>query len=224
MRIGKMKRKSIFVFLLFFMLLIGCVKKDNNPPYIKIEIDGQEGNDGWYISNLTISLFSIDNESKVEETKYRINGGLWMDYVMPFKITKDGFYLIEYYAKDKNGNEIYKNISIRIDKTKPSINFLNFEPGYIYFWGHKFITPRIPRDTIIIGIYNIKVDAKDGLSGLKKVEFYLGDALAFEDDSVPYEWEIKGQTGIYNITAVAYDIAGNTNSICIEDVQIFSFG
>ncbi len=215
--------RKLLILILLVALFAGCIKKDKYPPYIEINIDGKEGSNGWYISNLTISFFAIDNESKIEELKYRINGGIWIDYVIPFKLTKDGFYFIEYYAKDINGNENYKNITLKLDKTKPSINFKNFEAGYIYFRGHKFITPRFPKDTMVIGKYTIEVDASDALSGLKKVEFYLGDSLEMEDESAPFEFDLHG-IGIYNITAVAYDNAGNYNSISIPEVQLFIWG
>ncbi|HDN95726.1 MAG: hypothetical protein DRN29_00490 [Thermoplasmata archaeon] len=216
-------KRIAFVLMVALLLLVGCLeKKEKNPPYIELNIDGEEGDNGWYVSSITITLNAYDNESKIEELKYRINGDMWKDYVMPFRIQNDGFYFIEYYAKDGNGNEIYKNITIKIDKTEPTINFSNFEPGYIYFRGRKMITPRIPRDTMIIGDFTIEAEANDNLAGLQKVEFYLGDGIAFEDNQKPYEWEIESVIGVYNITAVAYDYAGNYAAITIPEVQIIN--
>lgn len=215
-----MKKIIVLLLTITLILSIGCLKeKEKNPPYIEAIVEGEEGNEGWYISNVTIFLNATDNESEVKELKYRINGGMWIKYVMPIKLQKDGIYFIEFYAKDGNGNERQKNMTLKIDKTSPFIEFSNFEPGYIYFRGKKYITPRIPRDTMIIGRYVIRVNALDGLSGLKKVEFYLGDSLAFEDEKEPFEWEIGKTIGVYNITAVAYDYAGNYNEISVEEVQ-----
>lgn len=217
--------KKLFLITVFLIFLTaGCLeKKDRNIPYVELIIDGEMGDNGWYTGDVTISINAYDNESKIEEIKYRINGEMWRDYInMPFKLQKDGFYFIEYYAKDENGNENYRNITIKIDATKPSINFSNFEEGYIYFRGKKLITPRIPRDTMIIGDFVINVNADDALSGLKKVEFYMGNTKAYEDTEKPFEWEIESGFGVYNITCVAYDFAGNYNEISIKDVQIIN--
>lgn len=216
-------KKEIFAVIAVILMLAGCLeKKDRTAPTIKFSIDGKKGEENWYVSSVKISMEAYDNESKVKELKYRINGDLWRDYVMPFTLQKNGFYFVEFYAKDSSGNENYANITIKIDSTSPSINFTNFEAGYIYFRGKKTITPRIPHDTIIIGDFTIEVEAKDNLAGVKKVEFYMGKGIAFEDESKPYEWEIKKAMGVYNITAVAYDYAGNYASITIPEVQIFN--
>ncbi len=214
-------KKAVAILTAILLLSIGCLeKKDKNPPYLKMVVSGSEGNNGWYVGNVTVYLNATDNESKIKELKYRINGGTWFDYVMPVKLQKDGIYLLECYAKDGSSNVRCTNMTIKIDKTAPSISFLNFEPGYIYFRGKKFITPRIPRDTMVIGKYTVEVEASDALSGLEKVEFYIGDSLEGEKESAPFEFDLHG-IGIYNITAVAYDYAGNYNSVSVLEVQLF---
>ncbi|HEC82610.1 MAG TPA: hypothetical protein ENI53_01840, partial [Thermoplasmatales archaeon] len=130
----KMKKLMLMYIVMIFLILLtaGCLeKKDKNIPYVELIIDGEMGDDGWYISDVSITINAHDNESKIKELKYRINGDIWRDYInMPFRIKKDGLYFIEYYAKDENGNENYKNITVKIDATKPFINFSNFEKGY----------------------------------------------------------------------------------------------
>jgi len=218
-----MKKALPILLAVLLLLSSGCLKKkEKNPPTISLSIDGELGENDWYVSNVTISMKAMDNESIVKELRYRINGEPWNDYVMPFSIKRDGYYFIEYYAVDGNGNEREGNLSIKIDKTKPSVEFTNFEEGYIYFRGKKFITPRIPRDTMVIGDYTIEVKANDVLSGMQKVEFYLGEAKIQEDVEKPYEWEIKKAYGIYNVTAIAYDMAGNANMISIDEVQFIN--
>ena len=219
------KLKAVFIAgIIATMFLTGCLeKKDRTPPSLTINVDGTMGEDGWYISGVMIVMEAVDNESSVKEMKYRINGDLWRDYVMPIKISRDGFYFVEFLARDGRGNENYRNMSIKIDSTPPSINFTNFEPGYIYFRGLKMITPRIPRDTMVIGNYVVKAEASDALSGIKKVEFYLGKSMAYEDEQKPFEWSIEKAFGVYNVTAVAFDHAGNYAEICVEDVQFINF-
>jgi len=218
------KLKAIVIAgMIVALSLAGCLeKKDRNPPFLKVGVDGKAGEDGWYTGTVTITMNATDNESGIKEMKYRINGDFWKDYVMPIRLSRDGFYFLEFYVKDGKGNEVYKNMSIKIDATPPTVNFTNFEPGYIYFRGLKIITPRIPRDTMVIGNYVIEASADDALSGIKKVEFYLGNGKAYEDSEKPFQWSIEKAFGIYNVTAVAFDHAGNYAEVSIEDVQFIN--
>ena len=218
-----MKKVVVVIGIVVLLVSTGCLeKKEENPPTLEFSVDGEEGDGGWYISDVEVILNAYDNESKIKELKYRINGEMWKDYIMPLQIGKDGFYFIEFKATDANGNENHQNMTLKIDQTRPKINFTNFESGYIYFRSWKIITPRISRDTMIIGDFNIRVNASDTLSKLKKVEFYMGNTMVYEDSEKPYEWEIKQTVGIYNITAVAFDHAGNHASATIDEVQIIN--
>ena len=217
-----MKGKALVMVSIFLLaFLTGCFeKKDKEAPYIQLSIDGKESN-GWYRTNVTIKIQAKDNQTKVKELKYRIDGGLWKDYVMPIKLKENGEHFFEYYATDKHGNKKYGNLTIKIDKIKPTLAFQNFEAGYTYMWGEKKLTLRFPRDTMIIGKMSIIAIANDSLSGMQKVEFYLGDELSKSVEKPPYEWQLPATIGVYNITAIAYDMAGNENSITIPDVQFF---
>ena len=217
-----MKGKALLMVSIFLLaFLTGCFeKKDREAPYIRLYIDGKCSNE-WYNSNVTIKIEAKDNQTKIKEIKYRIDGGLWMDYVMPIKLKENGEHFFEYYALDKHGNKRYGNLTIKIDKIKPSLAFQNFEGGYTYMWGENKVTLRYPKDTMIVGKMSIVAIANDSLSGMQKVEFYLGDKLAESVEKPPYEWRLPATIGVYNITAIAYDMAGNENSITIPDVQIF---
>ncbi|MBC7081513.1 MAG: Ig-like domain-containing protein [Thermoplasmatales archaeon] len=215
-------KKWVFIPAILLLILFGCLG-EKNPPVVEIKIDGKQGEAGWFISDVRLSINAYDNESGIKEIKYRINGEQWREYVgIPYSINQDGYYLVEYIAVDGKNNEARGNLTIKIDRTKPSINFENFEKGYIYFRGKKILTPRIPHDTMIIGGYNIIASSNDSTSGVKKVEFYMGENLALEKYEPPYEWEINRGIGVYNITAIAYDNAGNKNEIMVEEVQLIN--
>ncbi len=216
-----MKEKALLMVAIFLLAsLTGCFeKKDREAPYIRLSIDGKESN-GWYRSNVTITLRAKDNQTGIKELKYRIDGDTWKDYVMPIRLKENGEHFFEYYATDKHGNKKYGNLTIKIDKIKPSLAFQNFEAGYTYMWGKKKLTLRYPRDTMIIGRMSIMVIANDTLSGMQKVEFYLGSKLIESIDKPPYEWTLPAIIGVYNITAIAYDMAGNENIVSVPDVQI----
>ncbi|UUZ82004.1 carboxypeptidase-like regulatory domain-containing protein [Paenibacillus sp. P26] len=80
------------------------------------------GTNGWYKSNVTVTLNAADNTngSGVDKTLYRLNGGAWTEYTAPIALTTDGGYTVEYYSKDKAGNnEAAKSVAVKLDKTAP---------------------------------------------------------------------------------------------------------
>ena len=91
---------------------------DTTPPETIAALDGAKGENGWYKSNVEVTLSATDNLSGVEQTKYRINEGAWEIYSSPFTVTGTA---VHYYSEDRVGNiEAEKENEIKIDKTKPS--------------------------------------------------------------------------------------------------------
>lgn len=167
-----MKRKwlSIGIILLFVLSAgtpipgISSPRDDITPPVTTISLNPPEpdGENGWYVNNVTVTLNATDNESGVNITKYRIKGESWKIYTEPFTLTKDGNnILIEYSSIDAAGNtEPVKNATIDIDRTKPviALNYTWEKFGNYY-------------------LINIIAVCSDATSGIAKVEFYLDDIL-----------------------------------------------
>lgn len=63
------------------------------------------------------------------------------------------------------------------------------------------------------GSLRMKVDAEDQESGLKYVQFYLGETLLTTKPKEPYEmnYTITQGAGVYTLTVKAVDMAGNTS-------------
>ena len=220
------KRLVISIFCMFLLAFTyGCLdNKESDPPMISMNIDGEKGYEEWYTSDVSISVNAIDNESKVETLQYRVNGGMWITYnINPITINRDGVHFVEIYTKDEHDNELTKNLTIKKDATKPTINLTEFEQGYVYWRGKKAPPLRLPRDTMVIGDYTFVANADDAVSGLKKIEFYLADSLIVEIYDQPFEWILQRTVGVYNVTAVSYDVAGNYNRYTVEEVQFFNF-
>ncbi|MFA5102570.1 MAG: hypothetical protein WC525_05410, partial [Candidatus Thermoplasmatota archaeon] len=170
------------------------------------------GQNGWYISNPTITLTATDPEvngvaSKVDKIEYRIAGGSWMTYTAPFQITVEGAaVVVEYRAVDKVGNIEDTNAmpALKIDKTIPTI-LLD------YTW-----------EKIGTGKYAIIVTAtcNDVLAGMGKVEFYYNQELqetvtgAGPEFVWTYQWAPLPKV---TVKAIAYDNAGWTNFAEIYD-------
>ncbi|MFC5449803.1 glycoside hydrolase family 2 TIM barrel-domain containing protein [Paenibacillus aestuarii] len=87
------------------------------------------GSNGWYTTDVTITLTASDDLSGVANTQYSIdNGQNWISFINPISITQDGLNTIEYRSKDRVGNiEAAKTLILPIDKTVPTVSFSVYE-------------------------------------------------------------------------------------------------
>ncbi|SDX96346.1 hypothetical protein [Thermoactinomyces sp. DSM 45892] len=110
---------------------------------------------GWYKSNVTISLSASDDKSGIEKTEYRVNGKAWTPY-QKFTLYALKTNTVEYRSVDRNGNiEQTKSFEIKIDKTKPTTT-------------HS-ITPSSSDNT------DVSFSATDNFSGIAKTEYRIND-------------------------------------------------
>ena len=154
---------------------------DTTPPVTTHTLDPPEpdGLNGWYVSDVNVTLNATDDMSGVKEIKYRINNGSVQTITGDsgtFMIIDDGKnILIKYWAIDNAGNiETTKSFLIDMDQSKPEIDLV-FEPVY---------------DPLIGWIFIFTATATDLTSGIDRVEFYLNEQLQ-ETVTGPgpnYEW------------------------------------
>jgi hypothetical protein len=170
-------------------ILENRTENDTNPPITIITLNGTMGENGWYVSDVTVILNASDDLSGVNATYYQLAGDhYWQQYFGPFVINKDTIEALSYYSVDNAGNvEERKEKGLNIDRTPP-------ETG-LQTWA---VDMKI-KYTVV---------GQDLTSGLYKVEFYLDEQLAFVDSVDPFEW-ISNGTGTQSCFAVAYDCAGN---------------
>ena len=135
-------------------------------PFTEISLDppDPDGENGWYVSNVTVTLTAKGFIYGVNVTYYRINGGEWETYTSPFTIFEEGDdILIEFYSVDNNGTaEDVKSETIDIDKTIPNVKLT------LEIFGNN----QIPGWEILL-----KVIASDSCSGIDRIEFYFNDEL-----------------------------------------------
>jgi len=136
---------------------------DTTPPITTHSLDPltPDGDNGWYVSDVTVSLNATDDISGVNITYYRVDGGEWEVYDSTFVISEDGDgILIEYYSVDNADNqEPIKQVSIDMDQTKPSVD-------YHFFW------ETVDEEKCIFG-YTFVVTATDDISDMNRVEFFI---------------------------------------------------
>ena len=112
----------------------GWIKsKTNNDitsPSSEISIAGTQGLNGWYISDVEVTLSASDDPegSGIAKTEYSFDNISWNTYLNPFTLDSEGSKTIYYRSTDNSGNiENTLSANINIDKTAPSITILDPE-------------------------------------------------------------------------------------------------
>ena len=79
---------------------------DRTPPVTTVHLDGTAGNNGWFRSDVRVTLTAEDNPggSGVDVILYSFDGVTWQTYVAPFVVQQEGVTTLYYRAIDKAGN------------------------------------------------------------------------------------------------------------------------
>jgi len=183
----------------------------NSPPLTSCILDpaSPSGENGWYLDNVNVTLNATDPDGDtIVYTKYRIDGGSWINYNGTFTISDEGEHLLEFYSADNKGNiENIKSVSIKIDKSEPFVTLERPIPGYLYLFD-RAIWPLATGNTVIIGRIVVRAIAIDQHSSIANVSFYVNGYLQNIDTAYPYEWIWRGWIGYAYIHVVAYNKAG----------------
>jgi len=154
-------------------------------PYL--EINGTIGENGWYISDVTITI-TWDPE-EIAEVYYKIDGGEWTLYTEPIVISEDGLHTFYWYCIDNDGNtESTKSVSFKIDQTPPTIELIVEKTG--------------------TNTWLLTADVYDETSGVNRVEFYVNDEYVGNATEYPYQWGYSGSA--HTAQAIVFDNAGNS--------------
>jgi len=96
-------------------------------PTTSASLSGTAGDNGWYKSEVTITLTATDdgqpaqNIYGVDYTNYKVDDGSWALYSSAFRVSSDGKHKVYYYSVDKAGiKEAEKSIDIWIDTVSPA--------------------------------------------------------------------------------------------------------
>jgi murein DD-endopeptidase MepM/ murein hydrolase activator NlpD len=94
---------------------------DKTAPVSSVSIEGQEGENGWYVGNPIVTISSEDSLSGIDKIEYSTdNGDNYQSYSNPFEIETEGITEILYRAFDKAGNlEEAKTAEVKLDKSAP---------------------------------------------------------------------------------------------------------
>src|SRR5205814_4533594 len=94
-----------------------AVSVDTMTPISIADLSGQSVANGWFVSNVSVSLNASDATSGVAAIWYRIDGGGWTVFAGPFGLA-EGRHQVDYYAVDQAGNgEPVNAVDVGIDTT-----------------------------------------------------------------------------------------------------------
>ncbi|MFH1087835.1 MAG: S8 family peptidase [Chloroflexota bacterium] len=98
---------------------------DQTMPTTAISFGGTAGTNGWYVSNVTVTLTATDNPggSGVASTKYSLDAGqTWNTYTSPFTVSTEGQTIVLASSWDNAGNNEGPPAYalLKIDKTPPT--------------------------------------------------------------------------------------------------------
>ena len=102
---------------------VGDINIDKTAPTLIKGLSGTVGNNGWWKSDVTVTLTGGDTGgSGIASVEYNLNGDGWTAYTVPFTISAERTNTLEHKITDKAGNSYtLTSQTIKIDKTPPTI-------------------------------------------------------------------------------------------------------
>lgn len=172
---------------------------DQTKPVTAFALAGTVGN-GWYTSDVTVTLHATDDLSGVVKTEYKIGDSEdWKAYSGPFAITQDGTYTLQYRSTDRAGNvEDINQQAFKLDKTLPSFKLI--ANGNELKEGDSF-DDNLP----------LTFQVSDNLSGLVSGQISVSDSVYRLDltKGPSVVIDLTGMPGSYTAVITAEDAAGN---------------
>ena len=165
---------------------------------------------GWYTSNVTITLMATDALSGSAGTQYSTNGGTtWTAYTAPVVLSTDGLFTLFYRSTDNAGNlEGTKSQSISIDKTPPTIAGMPVAQCSIWPPNHKLVqiaavTATDSGSGVAPGSLSVRVTSNEPVA---PGDFVIANGVV----QVVADRLGDGNGRVYTVVAQAADVAGKT--------------
>lgn len=198
---------------------VGVAKRDWIPPLTVASLTGKQGQNGWYLSPVTIEFAASDADSGIKEIHYSIDGAaevIISGTVARLVINSDGAHTVTYHAVDNAGNvEQAKLLTAAIDQTPPAVT-MTLSRNILWPPNHNMV------DVQVNGM------SMDSLSGIAMVDIkvideygaYSGAVSGFGNIFHVEAWrdgnDMDGRH--YTVIAVVTDKAGNSTTTAAEAV------
>lgn len=165
------------------------IKVDTTAPVADPHIHGVRGEDGWYVSLVTLNFTTTDGGSGVSNLSYRVDGGPWQPYTASLSFS-EGNRTVSYRATDAAGNvEATHTLVVAVDTSPPSVQLSL--PGHAT---GSFVASSWSGSDSVSGLdhFELSVDGGD----YRSVGTRMTENLALSD-------------GAHTIRVRAVDVAGN---------------
>jgi len=165
-------------------------KVDTAAPSNSPSQSGTSGNNGWYISTVSVSVSGTDATSGVSRQEIRVDGGRWV--AGSAAISANGSHAVDFRVVDNAGHSTVNSTTIKVDQVAPSLS-----PSFSGSLGDNgWYTSAV---TITVG----GSDAHSGIASQQVEVSGLG-------------WQNSGtslnQDGSFTLNYAVEDYAGHTNS------------
>jgi hypothetical protein len=212
---GQLNISSLFTNIMPVCGPVVASPPDAASPTTTVVMTGTQGNNGWYVSDVQMTLAATDNEggSGVMGIYYSVDGveAIVEGSSASYAIVGDGTHTVTWFAIDNSGNkETPQEMSVNIDTTPPSISSLYTDPSILQPSDHSMT------DVLIGGSV-----ADDG-SGIASTVISVTDEYGIYNMTAPgfgYMIQLESSHAgtdtdgrLYTITAVVTDHAGNQSS------------
>jgi hypothetical protein len=179
-------------------------KVDTQPPVISGTLTGTLGDNGWYVSDVTISASASDAMSGLQSFEINVDGGGYQPYA---ETTLDeGTHTILLHAVDNAGHVSQVSQSFSVDKTLPQLALSgggSFCPG-------------------CGDVLSLSYDVQDALSGISSWTLSASGAVIASSSAAEtaiVDWGGSGLGGgTHTLTLTARDAAGNQSTASLSIV------
>ncbi|MBM7845655.1 LGFP repeat-containing protein [Herpetosiphon giganteus] len=167
------------------------IRIDMVMPATTTTISGTLGENGWYITPVSVGITGIDVHSGLDQVRYRLNGSDWKTFTLPFVINLEGITTLDVSAVDIAGNEeVIQQYTVKIDTRRPVVDAWTDQSKYTR------IDPFIVR--------YIAEDPTPG-SGIDRVTAETNGIIVNSGAVIDLFWWNLGE---YTLNVTATDIAG----------------
>ncbi|MGQ9586961.1 MAG: OmpL47-type beta-barrel domain-containing protein [Thermoplasmata archaeon] len=167
-----------------------------NFPETTVTLDGTMGLEGWFLSNVTVTLTATGGQGGIDYTMYRVDGGMWTTYAGPFAISGEGVHTLEFYSVDNAGNEEpVQSAEVKIDLRAPVTSASLSGTGSGEWWSSDV---------------TVTLTADDGAGSGVDITVYIVDGGYEQTYSSPFV--VSGE-GSHVVEFLSKDVAGRNETL-----------
>jgi outer membrane protein assembly factor BamB len=194
------------------------LKIDASAPLTELTASGTAGMNGWFITNVQVSLTASDSLSGVQTTYYKIDGGTTKIYTAVFNVQGNGLHTVNFWSVDTATNtETMRSLAINIDSNMPGVT-ANVSPS----------SAAKSSNPVTVTVSGHATDNTSGVPLSGAVTFSVVDEYGVAQPSGPVTLQANGNYSftltlpatknvgdsnhLYTITVRGTDRAGNTST------------